>query len=236
MRAAGIYNGVFTMVDDETGSVWSHLDGRAVAGPLEGEQLTLLPLQTTTWGAWLDEHPHSTTPDLAATGLAWLLDYEQRTGRPFRDAVDIGEPGLGDSFRSTLPAIDPRLAEHALVIGVLVAGEARAFPLEARPADGPIEDTIGGVPLVLLEDANGVPVLAYHRALSDGRVLSFERRDMAVYDRETGSRWNAGGLATSGPLGGVQLTFITSFLSEWYGWAAFHPGTSIFPEASEDGP
>lgn len=228
MRAAGLYNGVFTMVDDETGSVWSHLDGRAIAGPLRGAELRLLPLQTTTWGAWLDEHPTSTTPDLAATGLAWLLGYEQRTGRPFRDSVRIGDPGLGDTFRSTLPDTDARLPENELVIGVIVGDTARAFPLVAAQPGKPVEDVVAGVPIVLLEDMSGTPVLAYHRRLSDGRLLNFVRRDGAVYDRETGSRWNASGRATDGPLAGVELAFVTSFVSEWYGWVAFHPQTSVY--------
>lgn len=228
MRAAGLYNGVFTMLDAETGSVWSHLDGRAITGPLQGTQLRLVPLANTTWGAWLAEHPASTTPDLAATGLEWLLRYEQATGRPFRDAVALGDPGIGDSFRSTLASIDPRRSENELVIGVLVADQARAFPLASRPRDRPFEDSVGGTPIVILEDADGMPTLAYHRVLSDGRALSFERRGEAVHDRETGSRWLADGVAASGPLAGVQLTFVTSFLSEWYGWAAFHPDTSIY--------
>ncbi len=59
-------------------------------------------------------------------------------------------------------------------------------------------------------------------------MLDFERRDGAVLDVQTGSRWNASGLAVEGEQAGVQLAFVTSFLTEWYGWAAFHPDTTIF--------
>ena len=45
------------MWDDATGTVWSHLDGVALDGDLAGEQLQILPLQTTTWAAWLADHP-----------------------------------------------------------------------------------------------------------------------------------------------------------------------------------
>ncbi len=35
-----------------------------------------------------------------------------------------------------------------------------------------------------------------------------------------------------GELAGLQLTFVTSFFTEWYGWAAFHPETAIYdPDA-----
>ncbi len=48
------------MVDEETGSVWSKLDGRAAAGPLEGERLTMIPSFQLFWFAWSDFYPHTT--------------------------------------------------------------------------------------------------------------------------------------------------------------------------------
>jgi hypothetical protein len=114
------------------------------------------------------------------------------------------------------------------VIGVLAGDEARAFPLRSVPSDAPLQDVVGGVPVVIMEDAGGIPSVAYHRALTDGRVLDFERRDGTIVDRETGSRWNSMGLAIDGELAGVQLAFVISFFTEWYGWAAFHPETSIY--------
>ena len=216
------------MLDEQTGSVWSHLDGRAVAGPLAGEQLRVLPLQTTTWGAWLAEHPNSTTPDVLETELAWVANFEETAGRPFEDRLVLGDDELGTSFRDSLDGIDPRLPANQVIIGAIAGDEARAFPIEGPADDAPIQDTLGGVPIVILENGDGSPSLAYHRVLSDGRVLTFSRRDGAVYDLETGSRWSPGGLAIEGALGGVQLSFVTSFVSEWYGWAAFNPTTSIY--------
>jgi len=31
-----------------------------------------------------------------------------------------------------------------------------------------------------------------------------------------------------GPGSGSQLEYVTSFVTEWYGWAAYHPQTNIF--------
>jgi hypothetical protein len=59
-------------------------------------------------------------------------------------------------------------------------------------------------------------------------VLEFERREGAIFDAQTDSRWNSSGLAVAGELAGVQLSFVTSFFTEWYGWAAFHPDTTIY--------
>jgi hypothetical protein len=202
------------MIDDVTGTVWSHLDGSAVAGDLEGSQLEIRALQTTTWASWLAEHPETTVPAVD-TGYGY-----------FRST--IGRAGLSRTFLQTLPALDDRLADNTLVIGVLAGDEARAFPVRSVPATTPLQDTVGGVPVVILEDVGGIPSVAYHRLLTDGRVLDFERRYGAIFDGQTGSRWNSMGLAVEGELAGVQLAFVTSFFTEWYGWAAFHPETSIY--------
>ena len=180
-RASGLYNGVFVMVDNGTGSTWSDLDGSALSGLLAGEQLDIQPLQTTTWGSWLEEHPETTTVGI-------------ETGYSYRNVVRLGREGLRGGFIATLEQIDPRLPEGELVIGVLAANAAAAFPIGRVPADAPMQDGVGGVPVVVLEDAEGSPSLAYHRVLSDGRVLAF----------------------------------VTSFFTEWYGWAAFHPDTTIY--------
>ena len=208
------------MVDDQGGSAWSHLDGSALNGPQAGEQLEVLALQTTTWGAWLEEHPDSTTVDID-TG------YQNQYGE-----VGLGNAGLRGGFLATLDEIDPRLPESELVIGVIAGDGAEAFPIERAALSSPMQDEVGGVPVVVLEDSQGIPSLAYHRLLSDGRVLDFERRGDAIYDVQTGSRWTSSGLAVEGDLAGVQLAFVTSFFTEWYGWAAFHPDSTIFGEAA----
>ncbi len=212
--ATGLYKGVFVMVDDHSSSVWSHLDGAAISGEHEGQQLTILPLQTTTWGAWLAEYPQSTTVDID-------------TGYSYQEAR-LGRSGLSRLFTETLDEIDRRLAENELVIGVLAYGQAVAFPLDRQPSAAPMQGDVGGVPVAIMESAEGRPTLAYHRLLTDGRVLDFERRDGAIFDTQTGSRWDSSGLAFEGELAGVQLAFVTSFFTEWYGWAAFHPETTIY--------
>ena len=231
--AAGVYNGVFTMWDDRTGSVWSSLDGRALAGDLAGLALAPRALQTVTWEAWLAEHPETTVLD-ADTGFAYGETCAGLTilsnCRALR-VTSLGREGFSSFFRDSLADLDTRLPEATLVIGVRAGDEARAFPVDAPRDDAPSQSIVGGAPIVILEDAAGAPSLAYHRALTDGRVLDFVRRDGRVVDVQTGSAWRSDGVATDGPLRGVRLTWVTSLLSEWYGWVAFNPGSTIHPDA-----
>ena len=47
----------FLMQDDETGTIWQALTGRAIDGELEGTVLTRLPANYSFWFAWSDFHP-----------------------------------------------------------------------------------------------------------------------------------------------------------------------------------
>jgi len=46
-----------TWWDHQTESIWSQPWGRAIAGPLKGTELTLLPSQLVPWKTWREMHP-----------------------------------------------------------------------------------------------------------------------------------------------------------------------------------
>ena len=52
-----LYKGAMTWYDHGAGSIWSQPTGEAIAGPLAGAQLTLIPSQLTTWSQWRAAHP-----------------------------------------------------------------------------------------------------------------------------------------------------------------------------------
>jgi hypothetical protein len=51
------------MFDHETGSLWSHVTGKAVTGPLQGLELKRLPGLHTTWNLWQSSHPSTLVLD-----------------------------------------------------------------------------------------------------------------------------------------------------------------------------
>jgi hypothetical protein len=56
-------NGVaeaLTMRDEQTGSLWSGLDGKAAEGPLKGKRLAQVPSTYAFWFAWKDYYPETT--------------------------------------------------------------------------------------------------------------------------------------------------------------------------------
>ncbi len=106
--------------DNETGTLWQHATGEAVAGPLQGEQLTLLGCELITWGGWKETHPNS----LAA------LEPEEWTGLVSKERVTAVLEKV--TSISTVPGKtqrDERLPPHETIIGIVVDGTARAYPL-----------------------------------------------------------------------------------------------------------
>jgi hypothetical protein len=156
-------------------------------------------------------------------------------------------------FRRTLTHRDARLAPHTLVLalhvasqpsGPVTAGSAgqnvyRAYPLNAlRASYGALNDTVENVPVGVLFESGPDTAIAVSREL-DGSVLTLQPRRFgrgyAVFDRETGTRWNIEGRGVAGPLAGRQLHRMDSTMSEWYGWSAYFPRTSIYGQPVASG-
>lgn len=207
---AGLYNGLFVMSDRQTGSVWTHFDGTVLTGPLAGTgvALEIEPLIHLRWGDWLEDHPDSEV-------LAW----DERFGRFYRE-FEPGRPGLGPEFQRTLLSTDDRLPEAELVLGVDTGAASVAYVLGDVEKFTVLNETIGGEPVVVVLDPESLFGIAFSRIV-DGAERTFAAGDVDIVD-DTGAVWNLDG---SGP--GGRLDFVTSFVTEWYGWAAYHPDTAI---------
>ena len=217
----GLFRGVMAMVDPSTETVWSHLVGEALIGPDKGKTLLALPVVNTTWGDWKRLHPDTTTP-------AWDARYR----RYYSQKVVSGQDFLPPMFRPTLSGLrDDRLAPNALVLAVRVAGQARAYPYAAlAKAPDVVQETVGGTPLVAFYTPQPQTSAAFDRRL-DGRMLDFARGPGTpglFTDTQTHSQWTVEGRSVAGPLAGRQLTRLFSLQSEWYGWSAYFPQTTVY--------
>ena len=211
-RVFGLYQGTLALIDDQTRTIWTPFTAEAIAGPLAGRRLAVLPLTMATFGAWLAAHPDSTTPRLAIGG-------EPQAGRR-----RPGEPSNDGILPKLVGRWDERLPARALILGVDIDGTARAYVMEPRrPPALAVGDELAGVPIVLM-GASGEWPLAYDRRL-DGQQLEFRVEADEVLD-QSGSSWKEG-RAVSGSLAGSGLRFVPSHVSEWYTWAAFHPDSEI---------
>ena len=208
---AGLYNGLFVMRDRQTGSVWTHYDGTILTGPLAetGLRMEIEPILHLRWSDWLDQYP-------ASSVLAWDERFADQSG-----AYEPGQAGLGPQFVQTLLVTDDRLPESELVLGVDTGTASTAYVLEETTGLSVFNDDVGGLPVVVIIDPAALFGIAYESTV-DGTQRQFSVENGEIVD-DTGARWSFAG---SGPDG--QLAFVTSFVTEWYGWAAYHPETAIY--------
>ena len=205
------------MIDRETGSIWTHLDGKAIQGPLTGKRMTMIPMPQMTWGEWRSSRPDTLmlsqdTPFAHQYRAVQIARYNQR------------EAGFGDN----------RLASNALVIGVEVDGAFKGYPVDVIGRVGVVNDTLAGQPVVIVYDNVSQSGIAYSRVVN-GRVLEFYNQvdeGLELRDRATTSLWEIQGLAIDGILKGAKLDYVPSFISEWYGWSGYHPETEIYESSS----
>ena len=207
------------MTDRQTNSIWSHLDGEAFEGPMIGAEMSFLPLIHTTWEEWLALYPETS-----------VLSYETDFEAQYRN-VTIGMPN--GRFDRELLSVDDRLRSEELILGVMAGDAFVAYPVAAlEQTSGVMNVDVGGVPIVVFYDAAANAGIAYSRSL-DGEIARFERAPGASFlavDSISGSLWDFSGRSVSDEHAGSALDFVTSYLSEWYGWSAYHPDTTIYEE------
>jgi thiol-disulfide isomerase/thioredoxin len=130
----------------------------------------------------------------------------------------------------------------ARVVTVDLNGEAVGYPYDVLQEVHVVNDTVGGVPIVVLWapgtasalDAGSVAggddvgaATTFSREL-DGQTLTFVFDGDRIVDEQTGTEWDVLGQAVSGPLAGSQLTPVVSINHFWFSWAAFRPETHVY--------
>ena len=204
------------MFDRQTGTLWSHLTGEALEGPLVGRRLQQVLSEQTTWGRWRAEHPETLMLDVDPSDVR-LDPYQTYYG-----AVDAGVVGRKRA--------DDRLPTKELVIGVRLNGDVKAYSFTALARDRVVNDTVGGVPLVVVFDGLSQSGAVYRRD-PGGKLLTFNPGSTALsmLDDQGGSTWDAlSGKATLGSEAGTELEQVPITYSFWFGWVDFYPNTELY--------
>ena len=174
----------------------------------------MVPMPQMTWGEWKEANP---TTLVLSPDTPFNARY-----RPVR---------IGESDQREATFGDARLPANTLVVGVEVDRRFSAYPLDALEAQGGVaNDSLTGMPIVVLYDPQASTGIAYSRRV-EGLVLEFYNSSpdrLELRDQQTDSVWDAQGRALSGPMEGARLEFVPSFISEWYGWSGYHPGSGLW--------
>lgn len=92
-----LWQSSLVMYDVETGSLWSHLLGEAMSGPLKGAVLEQLPSVMTDWATWKAKHPQTTVINLSRTSREYRRSF-YRDPAQFVLGIADGEAALAWRF------------------------------------------------------------------------------------------------------------------------------------------
>lgn len=139
--------------DRETGTLWQQASGEALIGTLKGCRLEPLGGDLMNWAGWKAVHP-STTFALEPEKWEGFLPKSRVSAMLEAATRKVALPGNSPS--------DPRLPFDAEVIGVVVQGVAKAYPLAHLREVAQIEDRLGDLQLTIRFDptSEGVSVSA----------------------------------------------------------------------------
>jgi hypothetical protein len=212
---AGINNQNFLMRDRETGTWWQQITGKAIFGSLQGSVLELAPSNELSFGLWKQESPGGQVLSAVAR------DQKKYDSKWEEEVAKLPVPV---SFPST------ELKSRDVVVGLRLGSEARAYPLQTILKQSPIQDRLGGNPIVVMAGPDGKSVRAFLSRIDDADVELFRKTDTKefVMVDSAGEEWNFKGCATSGPAAGKCFAELPAIKDYWFDWRNYHADTTVY--------
>ncbi len=220
------------MYDRQTETWWQQATGEAIVGELTGTQLTFRPASIIAWADFKANYPDGK-----------VLSRDTGFNRPYGDNPYIGYDDVNrPPFLYRGPETPGELPPVARVLTIDLDGEAVAYPYDVLQQVKVVNDTVGGMNIVVFWAAGTASALdadtvaggrdvgaadAFSREL-DGQTLTFVSNGSQIIDNETGSEWDVLGRAVNGSLAGKQLTPVVAVNHFWFSWAAFKPETRVY--------
>jgi hypothetical protein len=160
------------------------------------------------------------------TPLAVPAEEIMRGGPP-RDGI----PALVSP--AVTSAADAPWREDEVVVGIAIEDEARAYPVSVLEWHELVNDSLGGLPILVSYCPLCGTALVFERTVEDeahtfGVSGLLYRSDLLLYDHTTQSLWSQiSARAVSGPRTGARLRVLRSEMTRWEDWRRRHPDTSV---------
>lgn len=174
--------------------------------------------------------PHSSGTAAGAAGSDCLIPSSQLVnGGPGRDGI----PALNRPPAVPAAAGDQFLAPGALVLGMAVGGQARAYPHNVLWWHEIVNDELGGRPIAVSYCPLTGSGMVYDPAIG-GQTLNFGvsgllfDNNLVLFDRTTESLWSQMRVqAVCGSFSGTAPSLLPVVQSTWAAWKALHPETTV---------
>ncbi len=211
----GLYDGLFLMRDEESGTFWDHMTGEAVYGRGVGQTLPVSNLRQTTVAQILSEDRGTL---VALSNRAMRTDDDMKT-----EGLLAGIRGrLSGFFSATIERQDERRPTMDLGLGVWGAEEAIYYPYDViLENDRAVLAQYGGRGVLVYLDPTSHSLVAWYTD-ADGyewdesilRLTDGSYVESGVFRAESGER-----LESRRPL---------QVFTRWYGFSLTYPGVPIY--------
>ncbi len=212
-RSRGLYDGLSLMGDEETGSLWNHITGKSVYGPLQGTSLPVYNLLHTNVKQVLEAYPDI---DVA-------ISERPVRGRGGRMAPGSGQTRqLSSGFRATIVEEDTRRPTMEIGLGLWSGSTARYYSMEVlRDAGSAVVDTLAGRTVVVYLESESYTMAALYADASAAKLT------------DAGLDISGVGMLRDGVLKGtdgsrLEIERPLQLFTRWYGFALTFPGTTIY--------
>ena len=209
---AGLYDATFVMQDTETKTLWNHVTGEALYGPLTGRQLPVSNLLQVNIKQALAMDPNmavaiSSGPMFEANG---------------RFALDNPKAALAASFAETLGREDKRRPRMDMGLGVWTGATRRYYPLERirQRNEAFIDEIDGRKVLIYVEPETSTPAAIFVSAMGarwQGTEVHLDSGVVVRFGVLVGPR------GEHPPVERPQQIF-----TRWYGFALTFPECEVF--------
>lgn len=227
--SGSLYQSALVMYDRQTESLWAHFTGQGVVGHFAGAQLTHVPVQTVSFGAWKQAHPDG---KVMTTETGYNRSYGSN---PYVGYDEESSGPIGSFFNGE---VDPRLLAKARIVGVSDEAGSVAVRFDDLAERQVMHVTEAGRNLVVFHQA-GLASALQEREIAGGRdvgqsgvfvaqlggqKLTFTPAGDGVFvDDQTGTTWNIFGESEDGS----QLEAVPHLDTFWFAWATYRPDTVI---------
>ena len=226
----GLYDGLFIMWDEESGTYWNHFTGEGLYGPLAGTKLPVQNMLHSTVGQTLALDPDA---------LIAISDHERanrRRGRGGRGRRGGGGGGLmsrvgrglSQFFLGTIDELDERRETMDVGLGVWMDDDARYYSQEDVMEQGrALLDTFGGRDLLIYYDPASFTLGAH-----------FVEADRVWWEDDTlhlsSGHYILDGVMRKEDGSPLRAERPLQVFTRWYGFALTFPDTEVY-EAPEGG-
>lgn len=227
-----LYRSNKVMYDRATNSLWNQFIGEPVIGPLadSGIRQPFFPSVVTTWEEWLAEHPDTTV--LSRETGVYPAEFYVPENDPRAIYYDYF---TSDEVMFPVWNRDVTFDPKEVVVGLSIAGDAKAYRVADLQRVRLVNDSLGGVNVVVVASPESRAGRIYERGDTTLSLAPTNEPDVptSVLVDGKGTAWQITetGLVNQSDPSEVLLR-IPSLTSFWFGWFQYHPDTEIYQPAS----